>query len=377
MLSLKDKLAKNYVNARGWSTKEKYLIIESDDWGAIRMPSKEAYNKFLLQNIKVNESSFDKYDSLETVEDLKALFATLSKFSDKKGNPAVLTAYQVVANPDFDKIKKSGMKEYFFETVDETYSKNKDSKGALELIKFGIEKGLYIPQSHGREHINVKRWMEAINSNSEKERFAFELQAIISSDDPVSENNYTKNYFAGQDYSDLTDIEEIEKITSEGLQIFEDLFGFKSLSFTPQGSFWGDHLLKPLYEGGVLLIGGRQFHPIINGKHKFINNNYWGSKNNVGQVHWRRNVLFEPVRNQKDYWVEKALCEIEIAFRWGKPAVLSTHRNNFTGSIFEENREQSLIKLERLIEKVLEKYPDVRFISTQELSNIMLSKINI
>jgi hypothetical protein len=37
MLSLKEKLAKNYINAVGWQTKKKYLVIESDDWGSIHM----------------------------------------------------------------------------------------------------------------------------------------------------------------------------------------------------------------------------------------------------------------------------------------------------------------------------------------------------
>jgi len=41
-----------------------------------------------------------------------------------------------------------------------------------ELIKEGMRKGIYIPQYHGREHIHVKRYMEAINSDSEKEQLA-------------------------------------------------------------------------------------------------------------------------------------------------------------------------------------------------------------
>ena len=70
MLTFKEKLAKNYVNARGWKTNHKYLIIESDDWGAIRMPSKSTYNLFIEKKIPVNNLHIDKYDSLESEEDL-------------------------------------------------------------------------------------------------------------------------------------------------------------------------------------------------------------------------------------------------------------------------------------------------------------------
>ena len=54
MFTFKQKLAKNYINALGWKTKQKYLVIESDDWGAVRMPSKKVYNKLVKSNIPVN-----------------------------------------------------------------------------------------------------------------------------------------------------------------------------------------------------------------------------------------------------------------------------------------------------------------------------------
>ena len=74
MLSFKEKLAKNYINALGWRTNQKYLIIESDDWGSISMPSKHVYDELLANGVPVNKSFFSKYDSLESEEDLNELF---------------------------------------------------------------------------------------------------------------------------------------------------------------------------------------------------------------------------------------------------------------------------------------------------------------
>jgi hypothetical protein len=376
MLTFKEKITKNYINARGWKSNQKYLIIESDDWGAIRMPSLEVYQKLIENGIPVDKFSFDKHDSLESEDDLRALFDTLEKFKDNTGSHAVLTAYHVVANPNFEKIEATVRKEYHYESILETYNRFSHTKKVPEIIKEGIKKGIYIPQFHGREHVHVKRWMEAINSNSEKEKLAFQHKAIISTISNTCKSSYEKNYFAGQDYSDESEFDEIEKINLDGLNSFENIFGFKSLSFTPQGSFWGDHILKTLVSKGVILIGGRQFHPVQGGKHKFINNKVWGEKNNLGQIHWRRNCLFEPARNQNFPWVDKCMDEIEIAFRWGKPAVISAHRENFIGSIFEENRIKSLEKLELLLTSVLSKWPDVKFISTHQLAEIMDSSIN-
>jgi hypothetical protein len=36
--SLKSTLSRNLTNARGWRTNRKIVVIESDDWGSIRMP---------------------------------------------------------------------------------------------------------------------------------------------------------------------------------------------------------------------------------------------------------------------------------------------------------------------------------------------------
>jgi len=150
----------------------------------------------LENNIELDKFSFDKNDCLESEEDLRALFETLQKFSDNKGNHAVLTAYHVVANPDFERIEASRRKEYRYETILETYKRFAHTQQVPNLIKEGMEKGIYVPQSHGRQHVHVKRYMEAINSRSEKEQLAFKHQAIISTKLLTCKNPYLKNYFA-------------------------------------------------------------------------------------------------------------------------------------------------------------------------------------
>ena len=370
-MKFKEKLAKNYINARGWSTNKKYLLIESDDWGTIRMPSNEVYEILLKNNVEVDKFSFDKHDTLESSEDLSYLFDVLESVNDAKGNPAVLTAYHVMGNPNFEAIEANGRKSYVYETIIDTYKRNPHTENTFEWIKKGMKKGLYIPQFHGREHIHVKRWMEAINSNSTKEQIAFENRAIIWTGSPKDPNPYKKDYFKGFDYETEQEVKEVEAIHKDGLRLFKEIFGMESLTFMAQGSVWGDHLLPMVKEEGVHLICGQQLHPDGNGGYKIINK-FWGSKNNLDQLHWRRNVLFEPASNQNFDWVNKCVAEIEIAFRWGKPAVISSHRENFMGTVFEHNRKQSLEKLRVLLHAVIKKWPDVQFISSAQLAEIML-----
>jgi hypothetical protein len=374
-MKIKEFLYKNYIASLGWKANKKYLIIESDDWGAIRMPNRNCYNKFLKSSVLVDKYPFDKYDSLESEEDLVRLFEVLSSVKDSQGNSAVLTSYQLVANPNFEKIQNSNKEEYSFETIDKTYLKFSHSQNSLKLIKEGIDNNIFIPQFHGREHIHVKRWMEAIKSKSIKESIAFNEGAIISSIMVNDNYSYPKNYFAGQDFSDDSELSQLDQIHTSGLKLFEEIFGFKSQTFTAQGGFWGDQLLNVLNENGIKLIGGRQFQPIGDGKHKFINKLSFGEKNKYGQILWRRNSRFEPSENQEFDWVSQCLKEINIAFKWNKPAIISSHRMNFIGTIFENNRAQSLLKLKVLLNSVVKIWPDVIFISTHELANILSKEV--
>ena len=108
-------VGRSLIDYRGWRTKRKIVVIESDDWGAIRMPSKSVYNTLLKQGLRVDKCLFSRYDSLESVDDLERLFAVLDSVKDKNGRGAVFTANCVVANPDFAKIKEANYLQYFYQ----------------------------------------------------------------------------------------------------------------------------------------------------------------------------------------------------------------------------------------------------------------------
>lgn len=372
-MKLKRILAKNYINLVGWNTKRHLVIIESDDWGSIRMPSRKIYEYLLKEGLEVDKSYFDKYDSLESVEDLTALFDILSSVKDSNGHLAVITPCTIVANPDFDKIEALDKQVYHYELISETYKRYFHQDNMMSLWREGIENRIFYPQFHGREHINVRRWMEAINASIEKEQIAFEKRAVISSEMRNSTKFYPLNYFAAFDYESEEHQKELNVIIQDGLQQFEKLFGFQSVSFAPCCGICGNELSEELAKQGVdFLQSGRQFLPQGGGRLK-LQNHFWGYRNPWGQLYWRRNCMFEPSRNQSFDWVSQCLAEMKIAFRWGKPAVINSHRVNFIGGIFPENRDKSLKKLKYLLQEILKHWPDVEFLNSEELGNIILN----
>ncbi len=80
--------------------------------------------------------------------------------------------------------------------------------------------------------------------------------------------------------------------------------------------------------------------------------------------------MFEPNSKNID-WVNFTFEQIKAAFFWGKPAIVSSHRVNFCGHIEPENRRKGLKTLQSLLDKVIKTWPDVEFVSVDELAGII------
>jgi hypothetical protein len=368
-MNLKAQLAKHYINLRGWKTQRKIVVIESDDWGSIRMPSKQVVDLFKSKNYPLEINKFTLFDGLERQVDLEELFKVLESHKDEIGNNPVITACAVVANPDFDKIRESNFKEYFFEIIAETY-KNYGEENLLDFwIENGIKKNLLYPQFHGREHLNPSRWLKVLQSNNQMEKEAFDNKTLLGLIGGQTTDNDI--YMAAFEAITEEDKESVSRITKEGLNMFEQTFGFKSLSFMPSQAKQFEELNETLMVCGVKFNQAGQFSlPIENGIFKTINN-FWGDVDKFGIKYWRRNCTFEPYKGSKNP-VDSCLQEIEIAFRCGKPAVINSHRINFTSRINKEHRDLSLQSLNDLLSKIIKKYPQVEFLNSEQLAKVML-----
>lgn len=358
-------LAKNYINFRGWSTKRKIVIIESDDWGSVRIANAEVADKLANQFPEGKKSPFLEYDGLERKEDLELLLDVLDKYKDVKGNSPVITALSLTCNPDFELIDRMG--EYHSETIEKTYQ----NYGEDELLQFwiteGIKKNLLFPQFHGKEHLFPERYFPRIQDENDTEHFAFINNSILGSNNSLARN---KNFLAAFEYHNDRDKKNIEIRTEEGLNEFEELFGYRSVSFCPSQSIYGDHIFKVLKDNGVLAIqAGQQFVP-HNMTLKKVDH-LWGDKTSNGIVFWRRNCTFEPSKTKKPDFVNECLKEIEIAFRWGKPAVINSHRVNYTSRVKTDVRDITLVNLDKMLKIILKKWPDVEFLNSADLAKLM------
>ena len=244
-------LIKQLSNIPGWRTKKKIVIFESDDWGAIRTPSLEVFKKLSENNISVFDP-FSNYDSLESQTDLEQLFNVLRSIKDINGHYPVFSANCVVSNPDFEKIAKSGFKEYHYEMVTETFKKYPNHKSSFKLWQEGLNEHIFYPQYHGREHINPSQWLKLLNAGNQAYRYAFMLNTYsVNSREEGSKRN---NLLATLDFDNEYQKQQVQKALLEGLSIFNSLFGFKSNSFTPPCYIWDKETENLLAQNGIKFI---------------------------------------------------------------------------------------------------------------------------
>jgi hypothetical protein len=360
-------LKKHLINARGKRLNQKYIIFESDDWGAIRIPDIQTREHLLKNNLIKRNDPFSRLDTIETSEDYNELFNVLNKHQDESGRHPIMTANFILNNPNFEEIEKVNFEHYIAESFQETYKKNKGSEDAFQVLQKGINQNLIQPQFHGSEHLNVVRWMKYLKSGEESFRFAFNKKCFAINE--KSSDNRRHNLMASYDYDNEEELAFVKKNIKQGLIQFENIFGFKSATTIAPCYVWDKQIEQEMLVGKVLGFQGSflQNYPNPGKSFKKIYH-YIGQKNNNKQFYFVRNGLFEPSLNDNVDWVSKCLESIEIAFKWGKPAIIGAHRINFVGGLNQDQRNQNLQKLDLLLAKITEKWPEVKFISSSELA---------
>lgn len=370
MLSkLKQNIILNLKNIPGWKTNRKLVVFAVDDYGNIRVDSKAARERMDKAGLKIL-SHFDAYDTLETREDLEMLYETLSSVKDKNGRNAVFTPLALTCNINFEQIAEEGFKEYRYELLTETFKKLEAIQpdaytGAWDLWLKGISEGLMAPQFHGREHLNLKVFNEKLLNNDDELLTCLKNRSYTSISDTVYK---TIGYTAAFQFWDFKENEGFKEIIKSGLNAFEKIFGYKASVFNAPAGGESNYIYKFLNEGGIKFIEV----PLIKkehlgfGKYKRIFN-YTGKRNKLGQTFLVRNCVFEPTSDKSIDWVAYTIEQIGAAFRWNRPAVISSHRVNFCGHIDPANRKIGIDALSALLKKVTERWGDVEFVSLGEL----------
>lgn len=371
-MNLLRKLLVHIKNIHGWRTNRKIVVFSVDDYGNIRIANREARERMRQAGLDVCKTRFDMYDSLEDKNDLADLFETLRSVKDANGNHPVFTLMTNPANPDFERIEEYNFKEYYYELLPDIYRKLPGYEGTWELWKEGIAQRFIFPQFHGREHLNVSFFMNSLRGCNQEVLAAFKNRSFGA----ISGNF---QYTAAFNFDDFSEIEVLKNILVDGLNVFEKVFGFRARHFAAPGARESSVFERTMFENGIEYID-KDFisrEPIGRGRYK-RKLYYNGQKNEFGQIYIVRNCLFEPVQTSlytNVDWLSQCLRQIDIAFKWGKPANISGHRVNYSGHIDPAVREKGLSMLKMLLKEIIKRWPGVEFMTTVELGDLIRNSV--
>lgn len=367
-------IAKGFVDKAlqllSYKTERKIIVIESDDWGNAGVSSRAQYDRLLGLGLPLQRSLYDNFDTLANSTDLEMLFGVLSKYRDATGCAPIITANTVTANPDYEKIRQYNFERYYFEPFTQTLSRlSAEHSSAFELWKQGMASGVFFPQFHGREHLNVALWMNELRKGDNTlTRVAFDNQihGVFTDNEILRARSREMLY-----YQSLDELESTNRALIQGLDLFENIFGYRSESFIAPRYVWSNANEKVLHAEGVQYIQGQRTQLIprqgVDAKRKRLR--YTGQCNSLGQTQLTRNAFFEPVSDNNA--TEHCLEMVRKAFAAKTPAIISTHRINFMGHLDPRNRDNGLRQFDRLLSSIVDRYPNVEFLSSVALGKLI------
>lgn len=368
-MKLKRALLDHVKNIRGWRTSRKLLAFAVDDYANIRVDSLAARQRMLDAGLDLSHQ-MDRYDSLETRQDLEALFEVLDSVRDSKGRPGKFSAYALAANPDFARIRDDGER-YHAESVTETFARlaaeqPQAYEGAWALWQEGRVKGLLQPQCHGREHLNLELFEHKLRHGADDLRASIQNDSLAGvTGDPAFPGVGFSHAFGLHDAASLPRHREI---LADAFDQFEKVWGFRSTTFTPPAQQLHPSLFVDVEAAGALSIDKpmRCSRPMGDGARRREVNH---SGRQAGQKHLTvvRNVVFEPGKDMGFEPVERAVQQVAAAFRWRKPAIISSHRVNFCGHLDESNRARGLAALQSLLQQITARWPQVEFVGVDDI----------
>ena len=372
-MGVKQHLFNHLKNIGGWRTDRKLVVLSVDDYGNLRIRNRNAVESLRKEGLAVNQR-FDCLDNLENAKDLSSLFEVLRSVRDRNGRPAVFTPYALPCNIDFEGMAANGYSEYVYEQLPVTYAKltreDAEYEGAWDLWKNGIELGILAPQFHGREHFNLAIFNDLLAKGNKDLLTCLHNGSYVT---VPAHSNYGSGWTASFAYQAQAEIDAYPSIIESGIQAFNEVYGYLPVAFTPPAQHFPPQLDNRLRIWGFKAVD-RAFRQTRNfdGVSKKVTHKQGLQSDGLVQI--VRNVVFEPTDPRGFDWVDYTFNQVEAAFRMGKPANISSHRVNFVGGIDESNRTKGLSALKGLLDKIVGKWPEVEFISSSQLGDIINEK---
>jgi hypothetical protein len=309
------------------------LIVESDDWGP---------------------------GPIEDAQRLEELAELLQGFRDSVGRPPLVTLGVILAAPGGQRPGVDGAR-YVPQTLE-----TPTLAPIRRAMIVGRDAGVFALQLHGMEHF----WPPALEKAAQHDPAA---AAFLNPGGSVPRHESLPPHLQARwiDASRLpsrpVDDGDVERAVRAETACFARTFGMPAtvavpVTFTWTSSVeaaWARHGIRVVVTPGVRNTGRDEHGRMVSDGSQLRNGDHGAG----GIVFLVRDIYFEPALG---HTADRALLDIREHHRLGRPALLETHRFNFTGA--DAKAVLSFAELERLLKLALATIPNLRFMSTEALA---------
>ena len=308
------------------------MIIESDDWGAGPVEAQVAA--------------------------LNHLVDVLTRYRDLAGRHPVMTLALVLAVPDGPAIRRDG--QYHRCLLDATVF-----APVRQAIERGRAAGVFALQLHGLEHY----WPDSLMASTDPAVRAWLTGDLPGTTEKLPSHLQSRWVDASVLPSRPLDRSMVEAAVKEEADLYQRLFGAPPRVAVPPTFVWTEDVERAWARAGVEFVvtpGLRSACRNAAGLPDCDSGPFYNNQPGLGVTYLVRDDYFEPERNHR---AERGLAALAHKWVQRRACLLETHRSNFIGD--DASAARNLAEIDRLYALVLERYPDLRFVSTEELGRVL------
>lgn len=313
------------------------LIFESDDWG----PGPQEHG-----------------------EALQRLIRLLSAYQDSQGRHPLVTLGIILAVPDTEKYRAHPGVYRRITLADRAFF------GLRNLMQEGAEAGVFALQLHGMEHYWPPALIKAAQAQSKVEGWLMQDRIPCAESLPA---HLQSRWIDGATLpAKPVAPDDILAAAIDEVDCFGEIFGIKPQVAVPPTFCWNETVERGWYQAGIRFVvtPGQRYESrdergrlvVAGGR---LHN---GRRSASGIVYAVRDDYFEP---SFGHTADRALAALESKMALRRPCLLEMHRFNFVSD--SEDQDRALAELESLLERALEEYPEIRFLSTESLMQALLA----
>lgn len=303
------------------------VVLESDDWGLCGFtPDRTTMDETDVEAIDPGRTpDIYHYSTLETADHVTGLADLLARHKGRDGLVAVFQPNYIVGSMSLEPAPEADggfeWRRRSLPDLPEAYRR----PGLWDAVDDAIGRGVWWPEYHGRWHYHPKERIARVAANAVAEEAT--KRGLLLFPDIAS----------SFELSLARDPEVLAAELSEGLAVFENLFGRRPTSVIAPDYAWNRDRELMWGEEGLFVIQAKREQRSLTK----LSASLWDRMLKVVDrgrlylterhvVYLHRNCLLEGAQ-EEDHLKHAAACleSVQAAWRLGEPAIINTHRVNY------------------------------------------------